>query len=83
MTHRREQTLPYSAVIPIARGAGERVGAAIRLCGMPVIERLLRTLRAAGLRDVVIIAGDAEQGWLPSVQRRAGRLGLSVRIASP
>jgi len=83
MTHHKEQALPHSVVIPIAGSAGEGGGTAIRLCGMPVIERLLRTLRAAGLRDVVIIAGDGEQEWLPSVRRRAKRLGLSIEVVDP
>jgi len=83
MTHHEEQTHPCIAVIPITGSAEDGIGAAIRLCGMPVIERLLRTLRAIGLRDVVIIVGDGEQKWLQPVQRRAERLGLSIEVADP
>lgn len=64
------------AAVPVAGSTGE-----IRLCGMPVIERLLRTLRAVGLRDIVIIGGDTEQEWLQSVRSRGERLGLSVEVA--
>lgn len=45
-----------------------------------MIERLLRTLRAVGLCDVVIAAGETEQKWLQPVLRRVERLGLSMQV---
>lgn len=38
------------------RGAG-KPKALIKLCGVPLVRRLLCTLRAAGLRDVIIVTG--------------------------
>lgn len=51
-----EQASPRVAVIPMTGSAEGGTGATVRLCGMPVIERLLRTLRAVGICDVVVIA---------------------------
>ncbi|MFQ6102223.1 MAG: CDP-alcohol phosphatidyltransferase family protein [Anaerolineae bacterium] len=82
MTHHKRQPLPRIAVIPIAGGAEGGAGAAIRLCGMPVIERLLRTLRAIGPRDVVIIARNPAQEWPQSVRSGVERLGLSVDVVN-
>jgi len=81
MMHHKEQTPPCIAVISVARSMEGGTGAAIRLCGMPVIERLLRTLRATGLYDVILVAGDSEHEWLRSVRSRAERLGLSIKVA--
>ena len=81
MTHHREQTSPHLAIIPIAGGTEGVTGPVVRLCGMPVIERLLRTLRAVGLRDVVVVAGDAEQERLQRALKGDERLGLRVDVA--
>jgi phosphatidylglycerophosphate synthase len=76
-----EQASPRVAVIPIPESAEGGTGAMVRLCGMPVIERLLRTLRAVGICDVVVIARDGEQGQLQPLRSWAERLGLSMRVA--
>ena len=81
MTHHRERTTPHLAVIPIAGGTEGVTGPVVRLCGMPVIERLLRTLRAVGLWDVVVVAGDAEQERLQRTLKGVERLGLRVDVA--
>ncbi len=70
-----------TAIITVAGRAEGGPGALVSLCGMPVVERLLRTLRAIGVHSVVLIAEDGEQEWLPSVRTRAERLGLSAEVA--
>ncbi len=47
-------------VVILATGEGQEARepkALIKLCGLPLVKRLLYTLRAVGLRDVVIVTG--------------------------
>lgn len=66
------------------RGAG-KPKALIKLCGVPLVRRLLYTLRAAGLRDVIVVTGpDGDELSRPSSGiplRRESSSGQLVREA--
>jgi len=66
--------------ILLAAGAGDRFGAElpkqfIRLAGVPILLRTIRTIAAAGIDDLVIVG---HPDWIEETERELRAAGLSI-----